>query len=138
MEVETNWLQLFFGTSTVLESDLTLVKAKLKDLWLVNPHKTTLIKAKKLTFQMAKYVMMVNYPMIQGIGSWVFKMGVFLLGVCTLTKKVRSISWCIYNTGNLSSLAFGKLSAFIWCAYCACRSKIIDFQKFSYPKLTNF
>ena len=34
--------------------------------------------------------------------------------------------------------AFRMFSAFIWCTYCPCRSKITNFQKLWYRKLENF
>ena len=34
--------------------------------------------------------------------------------------------------------AFRMFSAFIWCTYCPCKSKITNFQKLWYRKLENF
>ena len=34
--------------------------------------------------------------------------------------------------------AFRMFSAFIWCTYCPCRSKMTNFQKLWYRKLENF
>ncbi len=37
-----------------------------------------------------------------------------------------------------AKFAFRMFPAFIWCTYCPCKSKIMNFQKLSYRKLENF
>ena len=70
--------------------------------------------------------------------------------ICVTKKKIssklrnfffeKSIFCKFFKTNSIFyvKFAFRMFSAFIWCTYCPCRSKITNFQKLWYQKLENF
>ena len=63
-----------------------------------------------------------------------------------MPSKMRWKFWKTHSTQIFSQqivffyakFEFRMFSAFIWCTYCPCKSKIMSFQKLSSQKLANF